>query len=221
MTARTLLGPNTPMLFVSQEYGASSPFPYFADHERELAERVAAGRLEFLLQFPSVTDPEVQVSLTHAADPKTLKRSKLDHTERESHAEILALHRDLLRLRREDPVLRLQRARGVDGSVLGTGAFVLRFFGSAGDDRLLLVSLDRDLTYQPAPEPLLAPPAARRWAVLWSSEDTRYGGTGRMEPEVDGRWRITGHAAVLLNPVQVEPSGEPNRTISAPTRNTP
>lgn len=116
-----------------------------------------------------------------------------------------------------DPVLRLQRPRGVDGSVLGAGAFVLRFFGSAGDDRLLIVNLDRDMTYQPAPEPLLAPPAERRWSVLWSSEDTRYGGTGRTEPEVEGRWRITGHAAVLLHPVRIDASDQPERTISAPT----
>ena len=35
--ALLLLGPQTPMLFMGQEFAASSPFLYFADHEPELA----------------------------------------------------------------------------------------------------------------------------------------------------------------------------------------
>ena len=37
MTALLLLGPWTPMLFQGQEFAASSPFNYFADHNSELA----------------------------------------------------------------------------------------------------------------------------------------------------------------------------------------
>src|SRR5690606_38790927 len=51
MTALLLLGPQTPMLFQGQEYAASSPFFYFADHNPELARLVAKGRAEFLAQF--------------------------------------------------------------------------------------------------------------------------------------------------------------------------
>jgi hypothetical protein len=48
--------------------------------------------------------------------------------------------------------------RQQDGSaVLGDEAFVLRFFGRDGDDRLLLVNLGRDLRLDPVPELLLAP----------------------------------------------------------------
>ena len=50
----------------------------------------------------------------------------------------------------------------VDGAVLGPEAFVLRFFGENGSDRLLLVNLGRDLDLDSAPEPLLAPPAGMR-----------------------------------------------------------
>src|SRR6185436_11833233 len=99
------------------------------------------------------------------------QRSKLDFGDRERHAQMYALHRDLLRLRRDDPVFGVQRSRGVDGAVLGPEAFVLRFFGGPAGDRLLLVNLGRDLACVPAPEPLLAPPAAQRWDVLWSSEE--------------------------------------------------
>src|SRR5690606_37332303 len=45
MTALLLLGPWTPLLFMGQEFAASSPFCYFADHEPELARLVQKGRL--------------------------------------------------------------------------------------------------------------------------------------------------------------------------------
>ena len=78
-------------------------------------------------------------------------RSKLDPAERARHTEAYALHRDLPRLRRDDPVFSLQRPGGVDGAVLGVEAFVLRYFGDGGDDRLLVVNLGGDLHLDPAP----------------------------------------------------------------------
>ena len=49
------------------------------------------------------------------------------------HAEALALHRDLLRLRRDDPTIRAgQRPGAVDGAVLGPEALVLRWFDPHG-----------------------------------------------------------------------------------------
>lgn len=119
--------------------------------------------------------------------------------ERETHAAIYDLHRDLLRLRRDDPVLRLRRPGGVDGAVLGPGAFVLRFFGE-GDDRLLLVNLDAELHLDPAPEPLLAPLQGCTWELSWSSEDPRYGGTGTPPVYGEENWRLPGRIAVLLQP---------------------
>src|SRR5262249_6779887 len=154
------------------------PFLFFADHAPELARLVRKGRAEFLAQFPSLALPEVQASLADPADPKTFAACKLDFSERQAHGALYDLHRDLLRLRREDPVFRAPRPRGVDGAVLGERAFVLRFFGQGGDDRLLVVNLGRDLHLLRAPEPLLAPPEDRRWKILWSSEDLRYGGGG-------------------------------------------
>jgi maltooligosyltrehalose trehalohydrolase len=115
------------------------------------------------------------------------------------------MHRDLLRLRREDEVFSRQRERGVDGAVLGDEALVLRFFGERGDDRLMLLNLGSDLNLNPAPEPLLAPPEAMRWTPLWSSEDCRYGGSGTPPVETKYNWRIPGLASVVLRPA---PAGE-------------
>lgn len=204
LTALLLLAPSTPMLFQGQEFAASSPFLYFADHEEELARLVYQGRVEFLRQFCSLTGPGVDFGGTNPASPETFLRSKLDFGERQLHGGLYALHRELLRLRRQDPVFSAQRADRLDGAVLAGEAFVLRWFGSGGDDRLLLVNLGRDLSLCPVPEPLLAPPCGMQWAVLWSSEDPLYGGGGTPPLEVPGAgWRIPGHAAVALRPEKI------------------
>jgi maltooligosyltrehalose trehalohydrolase len=200
ITALTLLAPGTPLLFQGQEFGASSPFLFFADHGPELAKQIRQGRAEFLAQFPSLATSEMQDRFADPADPATFERCKLDHSERQTHREIYDLHCDLLKLRGEEPVFRAQKLRGIDGAVLSSGAFLLRFFGEAGDDRLLMVNLGIDLHLDPAPEPLLAPPAAREWTILWSSEDPRYGGIGTPPLDSEDNWRIPGHAAVLLKP---------------------
>jgi maltooligosyltrehalose trehalohydrolase len=204
MAALLLLAPGTPMLFQGQEFAASTPFLYFADHEKELAGLVRKGRAEFLEQFRSQATDEIQESIPDPSDVTTFEASKLVHSEREGHAEALALHRDLLKLRREEPVFRAQRAGGFDGAVLGEEAFVLRFFAEDGDDRLLVVNFGRDLHLDPAPEPLLAPPYNRMWETLWSSEDPRYGGIGSPPLDTEENWRIPGQAAVVLKPTDVE-----------------
>jgi maltooligosyltrehalose trehalohydrolase len=200
MTALLLLGPQTPLLFQGQEFAASSPFLFFADHANELAQSVRRGRGEFLSQFPSVADPAVQAALPDPHDPATFRRCKLDLSERRTHAWAYDLHRDLLALRRTDPVFGRPRPRGLDGAVLGPGAFVLRYFADDGDDRLLVVNFGRDLSRSPTPEPLLAPPDGKSWRVRWSSEDPRYGGGGTAPPDTEEGWLVPGEAALVLVP---------------------
>ena len=145
----------------------------------------------------------MQALLADPADPAVFDRCKLDFTERESHAELYALHRDLLKLRREDPVFRRPRSRGVDGAVLGPHAFVLRYFADEGD-RLLIVNLGRDLALMQVPEPLLAPPYQEKWHIHWSSDQSDYGGCGTAEVDTAEGWRVPGEAAVVLVPSKKE-----------------
>ena len=185
------------MIFQGQEFSASSPFFFFADHAAQLAALVRVGRREFLHQFPSVASLDDDW-LPDPADVATFERSKLDLREREQHAEAYALHRDLLRLRHSDHVFGEQRPGGVDGAVLGAQAFALRFFGAHGDDRLLLVNLGVELRLQIAPEPLLAPVADRSWQLLWSSDDWRYGGSGTAAPETATGWVLPPESLLVL-----------------------
>lgn len=203
MTALLLLGPATPMLFQGQEFASSSPFLYFADHPPELAEQVWKGRRAFLSQFRSIALPQIQSLLANPADPDTFQRSKLIWEERETHREIYLLHQDLLRLRREDPVLNIQADQRIEGAVLSPESFLIRFFNAErGEDRLLVVNFGMDLHFRPAPEPLLAPLSGKRWEIDWSSEDPRYGGDGTPMLDTEEGWKIPGHAAVLLQPAR-------------------
>jgi maltooligosyltrehalose trehalohydrolase len=188
------------MLFQGQEFAASGPFCFFADPTGELSRLIREGSIQFLAQFPPFAQTKMRPYLADPGDIATFERCKLDFTERERHAPIYRLHRDLLRLRRDDGVFGARRAR-VEGAVLAEGVFVLRFFGAqAGDDRLLLVNLGADLKLESAPEPLLAPPEGKLWELLWSSEDPLYGGDGTATPDGPDNWRIPGHAAVAMRP---------------------
>jgi maltooligosyltrehalose trehalohydrolase len=200
LTALLLLAPSTPMLFQGQEFASSAPFLFFADHNEELSKLVCKGRADFLAQFRSVATKKTRELLPDPSAYETFERCKLDLSERERNRWAYDLHRDLLKLRREDRVFSAQRQRGVDGAVLGREAFVLRFFGDGGDDRLLVVNLGRDLNLNPAPEPLLAPPEGMVWTILWSSEDPRYKGAGTPPLETKNNWCLPGHAAVALSP---------------------
>jgi maltooligosyltrehalose trehalohydrolase len=202
MTALLLLAPGTPMLFQGQEFAASTPFLYFADHHPELAELVRAGRREFLEQFLSVACNESKAFLNDPESVEAFTSCKLDFSERKKHAGYYQLHRDLLKLRRADVVFSKPRGGGVDGAVLGPDAFVLRFFGEDENDRLLLVNLGMDLNLKQVPEPLLAPAMDGDWKLIWSSEDPRYGGCGTPCVETDCGWRIPGHAAVVMAAVK-------------------
>lgn len=205
VTAVTLLGPGTPMLFQGEEFGASGPFLFFADLKPALAEKVRQGRIEFLEQWRSLNLPEMQACLADPADSETFRRSQLNFSEVEEHREIYRLHRDLLRLRREDPVISRQGEHGLDGAVLSSSAFVMRFFSADHqNDRLLVVNLGIDLNLNPAPEPLLGPPASTEWKILWSTEDPRYGGCGTAPLDSDENWNIPARAAVVLKPARIK-----------------
>ena len=198
------------MLFQGQEFASSSSFLFFADHPPELAAAVRQGRSEFLSQFRSLATPEMQQNLPDPDDRETFERCKLDFIERECHADVFALHCDLLRLRREDAAFSGQHRGALDGAVLGPEAFLIRFFNETSGDRLLLVNLGRDLHLDAGPEPLLAPPEGRRWEILWSSESPRYGGSGTPPVETDEGWRMPGHATVVLFLQPLETAAIPN-----------
>jgi maltooligosyltrehalose trehalohydrolase len=99
----TLCGPFTPMLFMGEEWAASTPFQFFTSHpEPDLGRATADGRIEEFAKMgwdPSqVPDPQ---------DPATFERSRLDWSElgEGRHAALLVVYRRLAELRRTVPEL--------------------------------------------------------------------------------------------------------------------
>jgi maltooligosyltrehalose trehalohydrolase len=199
MTAVLLLGPGTPLLFQGQEFCASSPFHFFADHDEYVRRLVREGRERDMRKFRRLSDLMDDTLFLDPGDRAVFEACKLNHSERTQHVEAVRLHHDLLRLRREDNVFAAQRADRIHGAVVGPEAFVLRFFGDGGNDRLLVVNFGRDLMGNPISEPLLAPSTIGPWKVIWTSEDPRYGGLGVSQWDPANVY-IHGHAAVVLAP---------------------
>ncbi len=202
MTALLLLGPWTPLLFQGEEFGASSPFLFFADiGDSSVRDAIRRGRAEWLAPFLSVTEEEARRRLPAPDYPDVFARCKLDFSEREKNRELYELHVDLLKLRREDSRFQQQIRGGIDGAVLGPASFVLRYFSKENDDRLLVVNFGKSQVLEPAPEPLLAPPSGCRWETLWTSDSPRYGGTGSAAVATQEQWVLPAECAVALQPV--------------------
>jgi maltooligosyltrehalose trehalohydrolase len=200
MTGLLLLGPAVPLLFQGQEFGSSRPFTYFADHSDspELAEAVRAGRLQFLAQFPAMATPEMQERIPAPHDPATFDACRLLDKERTADSPLRRLHRDLLALRRDDPVVaRLgTEAVRVESSAPAPRILLLRYLGP-DSHRLLIVNLGDD-HLSAMNDPLLAPRAGCTWRVQWSSDEAAYGGPGRIAFVGAGRWLFRAGSAVLL-----------------------
>ncbi|PYJ63379.1 MAG: malto-oligosyltrehalose trehalohydrolase, partial [Verrucomicrobia bacterium] len=202
MIALLLLGPWTPLLFQGQEFGASSPFLFFADiGDASVRDAIRKGRAEWLAPFLSLTEDQTWRTLPAPDDPEVFASCKLNFSERKNNRELYDLHIDLLKLRREDSRLRQQSSGGIDGAVLGPASFVLRYFSANNDDRLLLVNFGESHVLHPASEPLLAPPEGCRWETLWTSESPRYGATGSGAVTPPERWALPAESAVVLKPV--------------------
>jgi maltooligosyltrehalose trehalohydrolase len=98
--ALVLGSPYTAMLFMGEEWGASTPFQFFSSHsEPELARATAEGRKKEFADHgwdaDDIPDPQ---------DPQTFQRSKLDWSELDTgdHARLLRVYHDLIALRRSE-----------------------------------------------------------------------------------------------------------------------
>jgi maltooligosyltrehalose trehalohydrolase len=199
MTTLLLLGPWTPMLFQGEEFAASTPFLYFADQPKEIAAKTAQGRAEFLKQFPSLASPEVARQLPNPAAKSTFEKSKLNFEDLQAHQPVYLLHKDLIALRRSDPVINGRGRHFLEGAVYGPRLLILRYLGrESGDDRLIMINFDRDQVISPAPIPLLAAPPGRTWKVIFSSENPTYSGQGAPAIHFNEQLTIVGCSATVF-----------------------
>ena len=153
--------PTTPLLFMGQEWGASTPFLFFSDHEGEIGANVSKGRREEFKSFAAFADPAVRSTIPDPQAASTFASSKLRWAERaiEPHASVLAVHRAMLDLRRNDPVLSQPCARGeLSVEAYGDVVEVVRSKGASA--RRLVVS------FGTAASAIAVPPG---WRTLYAT----------------------------------------------------
>jgi maltooligosyltrehalose trehalohydrolase len=180
LTALLLFAPETPLLFMGQEWDAGTPFLYFTDHAPDLGRLVTEGRRREFSRFKAFADPDVRERIPDPQAASTFEASRLRWSERQEpgHAGMLALHRTLLHLRRDEPALR--RLDHFEVRVLDEATLALARASGDGAMLRLVVRLGGagtvDLT------PLCRPPADRApgmsdWRLLLTTEDPAFCGS--------------------------------------------
>jgi maltooligosyltrehalose trehalohydrolase len=138
-SALLLTAPMTPLLFMGQEWAASSPFQYFTDLEPELGTLVTEGRRREFKDFPEFAGPAGLARIPDAQDAATFERSRLDWSERSApaHAASLALYTDLLRLRNTHPALGASGATSADAEAVDDDTIAM--WRGEGTERFVIV----------------------------------------------------------------------------------
>lgn len=181
-SALLCLVPQTPLMLMGQEWAASTPFLYFTDHNPELGQKITEGRREEFRSFSAFRDPAARSGIPDPQSKDTFVGSKLDWAEPGAgrHAEVLALYRAFLRLRREAPVLRDRRRENFEVLPARDGVLGLRFGDPEGERWLILA----DLTGGHGMPRL---EKEESWELVLSSNEARFGGNEGppfAEPEV-------------------------------------
>jgi maltooligosyltrehalose trehalohydrolase len=159
-----LLSPQIPLIFMGEEWAASTPFQFFVDFESEpdLAKAVREGRRGEFKRFKAFTDPEMSLRIPDPTDRKTFERSKIDWSEaaQSPHQEVLAQTRHLLDLRQTEivPLLKSQY-RGSNYTISADKSLDVTWTFAAGMLRLLANFGDRSVNGT----------ADENTRVLWSS----------------------------------------------------
>ena len=180
-SALLCLIPYTPLIFMGQEWGASTPFLYFTDHDPELGRLIEEGRRSEIQRFPIFKKALVVRDLPSPQARETFEQSKLrwEESEHEGHGACLRLYREALRLRREHDVFRPKDRVHTKVAELSCGVLAIRAQNSE-DDLLLLCDLRGGHSGNLRDEPFCALDAARRWHPIFSSNGPEFGGPDSM-----------------------------------------
>jgi maltooligosyltrehalose trehalohydrolase len=179
-SALLCLVPQTPMLFMGQEWGASAPFKFFTDHNAELGIAITKGRRREFRNFSAFRDPHLLETIPDPQAEETFLNSKLrwEEMEQAEHAGLLLLYWEFLELRRTHPAF---RGSGRENRVvldLGDGIVAI-LFGRLGEFRCAVISdLAGGHEMPSLDDERLTPGEGREWQPLLSSNEARFGHDG-------------------------------------------
>jgi maltooligosyltrehalose trehalohydrolase len=195
-SALLLLLPYTPLIFMGQEYAATTPYRNFTDHHGELGASVSEGLFAQFALHESAD--ERRKRFPNPQDPATFLASKLDPREQEQARgrDVRALYKALLRLRREDAALRQQDRMSMHAHAIDDDALIVEM-GGAGQRRLLVLALSGAIDVRLA-DLGGGDLADTRWRVAMSTDEARFGGEGSGAAVRDGVRHVPRECAVWL-----------------------
>ncbi|MDQ6626776.1 MAG: malto-oligosyltrehalose trehalohydrolase [Verrucomicrobiota bacterium] len=173
------LVPQTPMLFMGQEWNASTPFQFFTDHNPELGKLVTEGRRREFSNFHAFRDANIRAAIPDPQAEQTFAASTLrwEELREEKHAQALLLYQEFIGLRRTHPSLQ-NRARDNWLAVDLEDGIIALFFGAPGRyDLAVLLDLIGGHSSPNLDEPRLTPGEGRDWQRVISSNEERFGGS--------------------------------------------
>jgi len=179
-SALLCLSPYTPLLFMGQEWGASTPFQFFTDHNEALGKLITAGRREEFKDFAAFENPATREKIPDPQSARTFENSKLiwDELRDEKKSATLELYKMCLTLRNMEAAFRptSRETWHVEELELGVGALRLK---SETGDWLLLFDLVGGHRGSLADEWICKPRAgAADWSLVLSTNEKQFGGTG-------------------------------------------
>lgn len=176
VSALLCLTPYLPMLFMGQEWAASTPFLFFTDHNEELGKLVTAGRRKEFEGFKAFTDPEIREKIPDPQAESTWRRSVLDWSEleRPEHAGVLALYRACLELRNLETVFRPKNRDSWQVEMLGFEVGALRY--KSETQWLILFDLQGGHEGPLSEEWLCKLRPGENWEEVLSTNEVRFGG---------------------------------------------
>lgn len=182
-SALLLFAPEVPLLFMGQEFAASTPFLYFTDHPAELGRLVTEGRRREFAGFKAFDEPQMRETIPDPQAMSTFLLSKLDLQERQRQQRVLELYRRMLWMRREDSVMAnpdLSRTH----AIAPTAQIVVLDRWQGDDHRLMIANVGQKVTM---PQEWFGDVSNRPsidWECVLSTDDVHFGGAGQ-QPEVD------------------------------------
>ncbi len=175
VSALLCLVPYQPMLFMGQEWNASTPFQFFTDHNPELGQLVTEGRRREFRHFAAFRNPEARRNIPDPQSGDTFQNSKLrwEETQKPEHAGVLQLYREFLHLRKTHPAFRDRSRDNWRVEQIENGIILLVFGENNGAACCVAVDLKGG---NPAPDFRALSGGAENWKPLLSSNETRFGG---------------------------------------------
>jgi maltooligosyltrehalose trehalohydrolase len=183
-SALLLFAPQTPLLFMGQEFAASTPFLYFTDHPEELGKLVTEGRRNEFKGFGIFDDPALRETIPDPQAESTFLSSKLNLLERWQNDGTYRLYQQLLGMRVSDPVLSHNDRSHTRASALTAEIVAVHRWWGTGH-RLMLANFGNAIDLTVRDVDALTPVAWRPWHFMLATSQRRYGGNGN-RPALQG-----------------------------------